>query len=211
MRSTLVISTLSAALLLAGCGGDEETPEEPTATQQSGEEATDEGSADAAGDPTEDEADETTAEETDETTEEETDETADDTASGEAAFGTRLQVSDNLTLTISEPEEFTPSYPELAMEEWDTFIKMDVVAENTGDEPFEAFGINARATTGSREAEAIFDIDNGIDLPTAVIQPGRELEFSMGFGVMSGEPFDLTVEDMMDFTGEGVTISTTIE
>lgn len=211
MRSALVVTTLATALLLAGCGADDESTEEPTATQQAGGDASPAESDEDAEDPAEDEAEETTEEAAPKVTEDEAEETTEDETSGEATFGQRLGISDSLAITVSEPEEFTPSYPELAMEEWDTFIKLDVVAENTGDEPFEAFGINTRATTGSREAEAIFDIENGIDLPSAVIQPGRELEFSIGFGVVSGEPFDLTIEDMMDFMGDGVTVSTTIE
>lgn len=208
MRSSLLALPLAAALVLTGCGSEEGTssdsPTSATETQQDSAGAEEE--TDAAEEETE------TAEEATET--EEVSETADEeaeAADGEAAFGERLQVSDTLAVTVSEPEEFTPSYPELAMEEWDKFIKFDIVAENTGDEPFEAFGINTRATSGSRQAEAIFDSENGIDLPSAVIQPGRELEFSIAFGAVAGEPFDLTIEDMVDFMGDGVTLSTTIE
>ncbi|MFK5644892.1 hypothetical protein ACI3ET_00065 [Ornithinimicrobium sp. LYQ121] len=204
MRFSLLATSLASLLVVSGCGTDPETSTEPTTSAAAAEEPAAETSA----------AETTTsAEEATETAEETTEETesTEPEDSGEAAFGERLEVSDNLAITISEPEEFTPSYPEMLMEEWDKFIKMDVVAENTGDEPLEAFSINARATSGSREAEAIFDTESGIDMPTAIIQPGRELEFTIGFGVVNGEPFDLTIEDMMDFTGQGVTISTTIE
>lgn len=198
MRSSIVALPLAAALFLAGCGSSDAPASDSTAptTETAQSEDAEETAAE-----TETEAEEETAAETEEETETE----------GTAAFGEPIKVSDNVTVTISEPVEFTPSYPEIVMEEWDKFIKFDVVAKNTGDEPFEAFGVHTRATSGSREAEAVFDIENGIDMPTAVIQPGRELEFAIAFGAVSGEPFDLTIEDMMDFLGDAVTISTTVE
>ncbi|WP_289017368.1 hypothetical protein [uncultured Ornithinimicrobium sp.] len=149
------------------------------------------------------------AEETSEDEEEEED--AGDSASGGATFGEKHEISDRMAVTVSEPEEFTPGEYAFVEGDWDVFVSMDVTLENIGDEPVESMELMTRATSGSQEAEPIFDTDSGLDMPTAVVQPGRELEFTMGYGVNSGEPFDLTVEDMMDFESTGVTLSTTID
>ena len=193
---TLTAVPLVLAMALSGCGGesDSSTPSTPASAPTS--KATEE---------------ETTEEETteEETTEEET--TEEEAAEGEAAFGSPVKVSDNLTVTVTEPKDFEPSEYAFVEGDWDKFIKMNITAENTGDEPLEAFGMSFRATSGSKESEQIFDSEAGLDAPTAVIQPGRSLEFSVGFGVLSGEPFDLTIEDMMDFMGDGATLSIDIE
>lgn len=83
-----------------------------------------------------------------------------------------------------------------------------VTAEITGDEPFDSVGIMMQATSGSAESAQVFDSASGIDMPTAPIQPGRTLEYSVAFGVNEGEPFDLTISDMLNFMGDDVTLST---
>lgn len=187
----------------SACGGSDDPNESPTTSAASAEDtATQDVSEDESTSDADAEEDSTDAETSSEETAEE--------QSAAPAFGEAVPVSENLTVTISEPEEFTPSDTSFFSEDWDAFVKMDVVAENTGDEPLEAMSVYTRATTGSKEAEQVFDTEGGIDMPTAVIQPGKTLEFTIGYGVITGEDFVLTVEDMMDFSGNAVTLETSI-
>lgn len=215
--ATLPVALLVTAAALAACGDTEDEPAtSPTAASE--ESAADEEMEEASEESSEvDEPAEATTDQ--EVQEEETSaaadeaESADDESGSEsgATFGSAVQVSDGMTVTISEPEEFTPSSTDFLSGEWETFVRMDVLVENTGEEPLEAFNVYTRATTGSQAAEEVYDYEQGLETPSAVIQPGRELEYAIGYGVSAGEPFDLTVEDVMDFSSQGVTLSTVIE
>ena len=217
--SALSVSMLTTAALLSACGEGEDASDDATisaaeeSSAEESEDAADESSAEAEASDTESSAeDETSAAE--ESTSDEAEDPSDEEESADASgpeFGSPVQVSDNMTVTISAPEEFTPSSTDFLSGEWETFVRMDVLVENTGDEPLESFNVYTRATTGSQAAEEVYDYESGLETPSAVIQPGRELEYAIGYGVTAGEPFDLTVEDMMDISSEGTTLSTVIE
>lgn len=184
-RSTLTatLAATVAALAVTGC-----TAEAPSKSSDpvSGTNAPSEGSADAGADAeavaeVDDEAD--TAEETSET----------------LGFGETATYSNGLSISVSEPTEFTPS--EWAVEDApaDNYLKFTVKVVNKTGANFDPSGMYLTMQSGNAEAEEIFDTDSGLEgTPMTTILNGRESTFDVGFGV--DDPSDLVLEvDSGDF------------
>ena len=138
-------------------------------------------------------------------TEEET-EVVEETTDGNPTFGDTYTWPDGLSITISQPEEFTPS--EYMCDIYDleagTPIKFIVTATNGTDTDLEAFGIDTQMSSGGKQSEAIFDSEAGIDMPTVTILPGNSLEWNIGFIVADPSNMQLSVSDVMNFDSEKI-------
>ena len=139
----------------------------------------------------------------DETTVEET---IEEPANTNPTFGDTYTWPDGLSITISQPEEFTPSeyMGDIYDLEAGTPIKFTVTATNGTDEDLEAFGIDTQMSSGGKQSEAIFDSEAGIDMPTVTILPGNSLEWNIGFIVADPADMQLSVSDVMNFDSEKV-------
>lgn len=156
-RSITLLTIIPFSLMLTACGsqGTVTTPEaeEVAVVEQSGEA---------------------------ETVEEETVEEA---KSDHPTFGDTYTWNDGLAVTISEPTEFTIN--EFTAELYDldagTPILFDVIVDNGTDEELDSIGFHANALSGGKEAEAVFDTENGVDLPTVKLLPGDTLTYKIAF------------------------------
>lgn len=114
---------------------------------------------------------------------------------GVAAFGTTVTLPDKEgTITISAPKPFTPSKTASAGD-WDEYVVMDVTEVNDSAKPDMA-GWVIRATTGSKEAEPVFDSENGITTPTVDIMPGKSITYKVAFGRTKGADFVLSANTL---------------
>ena len=139
----------------------------------------------------------------DETTVEET---IEEPANSNPTFGDTYTWPDGLSITISQPEEFTPSeyMGDIYDLEAGTPIKFIVTATNGTDTDLEAFGIDTQMSSGGKQSEAIFDSEAGIDMPTVTILPGNSLEWNIGFIVADPSNMQLSVSDVMNFDSEKI-------
>ena len=139
----------------------------------------------------------------DETTVEET---IEEPANSNPTFGDTYTWPDGLSITISQPEEFTPSeyMGDIYDLEAGTPIKFIVTATNGTDTDLEAFSIDTQMSSGGKQSEAIFDSEAGIDMPTVTILPGNSLEWSIGFIVADPSNMQLSVSDVMNFDSEKI-------
>ena len=121
-------------------------------------------------------------------------------------FGDTYTWPDGLTITISQPEEFTPSeyMGDIYDLEAGTPIKFIVTATNGTDTDLEAFSIDTQMSSGGKQSEAIFDSEAGIDMPTVTILPGNSLEWNIGFIVADPSNMQLSVSDVMNFDSEKI-------
>ena len=143
---------------------------------------------------------------TEQTQSEEETEVVEETTDGNPTFGDTYTWPDGLAITISQPQEFTPSeyMGDIYNLEAGTPIKFTVTATNGTDKDIEAFGIDTQMTSGGKQSEAIFDSEAGIDMPTATILPGNSLEWNIGFIVADPSNMQLSVSDMMNFDSEKI-------
>ena len=138
---------------------------------------------------------------TEQTQSEEETEVVEETTDGNPTFGDTYTWPDGLSITISQPEEFTPSeyMGDIYDLEAGTPIKFIVTATNGTDTDLEAFGIDTQMSSGGKQSEAIFDSEAGIDMPTVTILPGNSLEWNIGFIVADPSNMQLSVSDVMNF------------
>lgn len=107
-------------------------------------------------------------------------------------FGSTFTWDDGASITVSKPKAFKPSEYSSSQKFKDHVI-MDVTIKNGSDKPIEAILFGTQATTGDAEAEAVFDGEKGVDLPTSKVLPGKSLKYKIAFGVKKGEDFVLSV------------------
>lgn len=115
---------------------------------------------------------------------------------GVSAFGATVTLPDKEgTITISAPKAFTPSETASAGD-WDEYVVMDVTEVNDGTEP-EMAGWVIRATTGDKEAEAVFDSENDITSPTVDLMPGKSITYKVAFGRTKGADFVVSANTLV--------------
>lgn len=122
------------------------------------------------------------------------------------AFGKTVTYDNGVSLTVTKDGTFTPS--EYAVVEGaEAYVKFTVTVVNGSDKPFDPVLIYATVQSTNVEAEAVFDMDNGLEGPSSTqVLPGRETTFPIGFGV--ADPKDIVMEIAPGFE-YGSTIFTT--
>lgn len=114
------------------------------------------------------------------------------------AFGETYAWNDRLSVTISEPQAFTPDEWSAGGEAFDKHILFEATIVNGTDEPFDPDMFSASAQSGNVEADSVFDGSAGLDgAPYTTLLPGRETTFKYGFGVM--DPKDIVLEVSVDW------------
>ncbi len=172
---------LALLLGLTACDDDEGGTITP-GDDNSAEEQTDENGAD----------EEELAEE-EEDAEEAADDADTDTVSERPTFGDTYTYDDGLSVTISQPEEFTPSETAFGGEEFDTHLQFEVTIENETGEDYNPDLSHISASSGGQEGDAVFDSSQGLDSPpSTTLLDGQSTSYSVGFGVNDAE--DVTVE-----------------
>ena len=106
-------------------------------------------------------------------------------------FGSTFTWDDGVALTVSKPKEFT-SGPYAAPASTKGYL-FDVTVKNGSKEPVEAFAIMLQATSDDQQAEQIFDVEAGIDAPSATLLPGRTIKYKVAF-TKPGDSFTMQVD-----------------
>lgn len=102
---------------------------------------------------------------------------------------------DGLTLGISAPEAFTPSQYAYTGSQPNN-VKFTITITNTATEGYDPTLTFISASSGSQEAEQIFDTEGGLTLaPSTTILPGASVSYPVGFNV--ADPAQI----VMDVTG----------
>lgn len=180
-KKTFASAGILALLLgLTACDDDEGgeiTPGDDNGAEEQDENGTDE----------EDFAEE------DEEAEEAADDADADTVSDRPTFGDTYTYDDGLSVTISQPEEFSPSETASGGEEFDAHLQFEVTIENEAGEDYQPDLSHISASSGGQEGEAVFDNAQGLDSPpSTTLLDGQSTSYSVGFGVSDAD--DVTVE-----------------
>ena len=99
-----------------------------------------------------------------------------------------------VSVTVTMPEEFTPTDTAAGVASFDKFVRMTIVVRNGTGQVYEGIELSVKATTGGKRASRV--IDDGMDLPKEKIQPGKSQTFGLGFGYTPGQEFALTVNSL---------------
>ncbi|WP_144935554.1 tripartite tricarboxylate transporter TctB family protein [Rothia kristinae] len=121
---------------------------------------------------------------------------ADSSSEDTGTFGQTVQWNDGLEASVSEPQEFTPSDSAAAQGDGQA-RKFTITVHNGTDQAVEAMGISSTVQSGGKQAEAIFDSEQNITVPSGKIQPGKDLTFDVVYQVAdpSDISFDLSIMD----------------
>lgn len=113
--------------------------------------------------------------------------------SGEIAFGETWTWDDGTSVTVSEPEPFTPSEYSAGGEGYDEHLLFTVTVENGSGGPLDLGLFTMTMQSGRSEADQVFDYDAGLEgSPYTTLLDGRTVEFEAGFGVE--DPDDLVLQ-----------------
>ena len=123
-------------------------------------------------------------------------------AEGAYAFGQEATWPDGVKVRVSKPAVFKPGeYAAISDKSVKDFVAVDITLTNGSSAAVEASNIVVRATSGDREAEAVFDGDRST-FPSSRVMPGKSLKWRQAFG-KPGSDFLLTVD--WGYSGQPVT------
>lgn len=120
----------------------------------------------------------------------------------DAAFGSAYTWDDGLSIEVGTPEAFTPSAYAAGTEGHDQFVTFTVRIVNGTSENWDPSMFYATLQSGNQEASRVFDSEQLGDTPSTSLLPGREVEFTMAYGV--NDPADLVMEVAPDFSYQNV-------
>lgn len=122
---------------------------------------------------------------------------------GVFSFGEQVRVADVL-VTVSRPKPFKPGEWSFGGEDFDNHVKFTINIVNDGDKPYDPSLFMTTLQSGNTEADEVYDDSMG-GSPNTKVLPGREVEFTVGYGVQN--PKDLVMEVTPEFL-EGSVIFT---
>lgn len=107
-------------------------------------------------------------------------------------FGQSAAWPDGVKVTVVNAGVFTPADTAVKGSEG-THTLFEVTIENGSKENFNPNSLSISASSGSKEAESIFDTANGLDgEPTTDVLPGKSISFKVGFTL--ADPNDITLQ-----------------
>lgn len=137
----------------------------------------------------------TVAEPVDESVDEPVDEPVTPTAAQpEGTFGKgAVKYDDGLTITLSQPETFTPDETAFIEGSNPHYVKFTVTITNDTDERFDPLLTYISLASGDVEGTPVYDVVNGLSSPpeTAIV-PGKSRSWVVAFGVT--DPDDLIAQ-----------------
>lgn len=126
--------------------------------------------------------------------------------SGQPTFGDTYTWNDGMAVTVGKPQPFTPSEWASIDDENGQHHVFDVTVVNGTSEAHDAFEVSLQASSGGEQSGTIFDTDNGIDIPTVSIQPGKSLNFKVAFTLK--DPSDINMDVSPGWEYESVNFAT---
>ena len=106
------------------------------------------------------------------------------------AFGDTAEWDDGITITVSEPEDFTPSEFATDTEGGDAVV-FEITINNGTEENFDPSSVYPELQSGSSESSEIYDYDQLGERPSTTLLPGREVAWKVAFEV--DDPDDLVM------------------
>lgn len=112
-------------------------------------------------------------------------------AGGVVGFTETYTYADGLAITVSAPQEYTPSEYAVGVDGDGTPVTFDITIENGTGEVFDPALMYPVVASGGSESEAVYD--DGIDmLPSSKIQPDKSLSYTVAY--MVADTGDVQVE-----------------
>lgn len=112
---------------------------------------------------------------------------------GRPSFGDTWAYDDGLTVTIGEPEPIEPAEWARFDEDAQAHLKFEVRVENSTGDDYKPNLIVTTASSGGREAQAVYDMSHDLDgSPTTTVLDGGSVTYNIGFSV--ADPDDVHVE-----------------
>lgn len=108
------------------------------------------------------------------------------------AFGDTAEWEDGVTLTVSEPEAFTPGDTSSFDEEGGEAVAFEITLTNGSEENFDPGSVFPNLRSGTTEASEIYDYEQLGDRPSTTLLPGDEAVWKVAFNV--SDPEDLVME-----------------
>lgn len=110
-----------------------------------------------------------------------------------AHFGDTYRWDDGLEISVGKPQPFTPSdTAATGNSQGNQFRKFQVTVHNGTKEPVDASSFTATTQSGGKQAEEVMDSEKGIGLASGKIQPGKDLNYTIVFGV--ADPSDISMD-----------------
>ena len=108
-------------------------------------------------------------------------------------FGQTYSYDDGLKVTVSRPKKVTPSDSAVATRQWPAYVSFTVTLTNGTKQNYDPTLFTTSLQSGTTEGGQVFDSAQGIEgAPTTPLLPGRQLRFSLGYGVQ--DPSDLVLQ-----------------
>jgi len=116
-----------------------------------------------------------------------------DDATGTAKFGGAFKWRNGVQVTVSAPAPFTPSKSAAVGEPRPAnFVKIEIVVVNGSTTVYDPSAFSISAQSANVEAQKVYDSAQMGGSPSTKVLPGREVKFSVAFGV--ADPKDLVVQ-----------------
>lgn len=185
-KSTLAAVSAATTLALSACGS---LSQSTSSDEQSGSNAPSSDQMDETADSDED----VDAEEADIEADGSDDGDADEGGDGTHEFGDTAAYPDGLSVTVSDPKDYTPSSTSFGSEGYPNSVQFTVKIVNKTGNSFDPSLLYASIQSGNTEGEQIFDSAKGLEgAPSTTVLDGRESTFPIAFGVQ--DPADLVLE-----------------
>lgn len=125
------------------------------------------------------------------------DDIQDDTGDPMANFGDKVTLKSGFEITVGKPQKFTPSSTAADDAKFTKFVKFDVTLKNGTNKRYEPAGSSFSMSSGTSEAEQVFDSEKGLDgMFGSSMRPGSTRKYVIGFGVE--DPASLHMEVTLD-------------
>lgn len=109
-------------------------------------------------------------------------------------FGEPFEFEDGLSVTVSRPEEFTPSSKAIKGDE-DNYVKFTVSVENGTTKKFNPADVTVTVTSGGGQAGDVIDKKQKMSLaPVGPVKPGGRISWVQGFGVLNPDDVAVVVQ-----------------
>jgi len=106
-------------------------------------------------------------------------------------FGQTAVWDDGMEVWVGEPSEYTPDDTNAGFSGTGIAVRFTVTVYNNSAYNFEPIDLYVEAMSANQAGERIFDVANGIDLPTDPVLPGESLTWDIAFEVV--DPADMAV------------------
>lgn len=124
-------------------------------------------------------------------------------------FGQTITYEDGMQLMVSPAAPFTPTPYAAGVVDGQDSVYMTIKITNGTDAKFQPMGL-VTASSGGKEASAIFDMDGEVELsgaPMTPVLPGKSITWMEGFSVADVEDITLDVSPSYEYLSATFTTS----